>query len=202
MQTIVLSYLTAFTHPFKFADYTLNGSNDKWKSQGLRELSLTEAICTSWIFKIISGCLILMILSFSDITAGFNSDLELSFSSHIVVFYLGAGIVLFPVWQYIHVGIWKFLLLLVSPLYFEEGELEESIDDILSHAMSSHTVSAIPFIGGVLQETLWLVYIFAGFKSHYNLNGSQVFTLITFFTLISFFFILSLISLFLIIIFV
>ena len=165
-----------------------------WLDLGIRPLQMTEAIVLSWIFKIISGIFVFMLLSCSEYLTLIHPQIRLAEPSKIFIIYLGFSTALFPVKLMFMMAIWKGVIRIFAAPYLEEGEIENHLDKVLSHSLSSNVMMMIPFVGPIFQELLWPYYLFAGLKNTYQLNFFQS---TSFFLLLAVFFILLLLAFFL-----
>ena len=179
MRNLILSYLFSIRHPFDFASYV--GGNDlieeskkrEWVSWGIRPLNITEAIVLSWIFEIFSSIFILVIFGFKDFFVSVHPMLEIKIPSNILVITIGLSLAFFPFKVVFLMGGWKWFMRVFMELYLDEDEIDEHLENIFSHSLSSYVVVAIPFVGSFFQVLLWGFYLFAGMKNTYSLSSSQ-----------------------------
>ena len=184
MRNLLRSLIYSFFHPFKFASYVGGGdfisweNRKEWEGMSIRPLSMAEALTLSWIFKIISGILVLIILGNGELFLIIHPMLKVTIPSKIFIIYMGLSVALFPLKIFVVVGIWKWAIRVFTALYLEEEEVEGHLDHILSHSLSSNVLLAIPFIGVIFQELLWGLYLFAGLKNTYELSSAQAASII------------------------
>lgn len=172
MISLLQSLFFSFCHPFKFATY-IRGEGPlpkNWSDLGIRPLCMTEAITLSWIFKIISGILTLIVLSYGKYFTLIHPQLKIGLFSEMFIVYVGLSIAFFPIQLVFIVAIWKWVIRIFVGLYLEEDEVEDHLDQVLSHSLSCNVMMAIPFVGTIFQELLWPLYLFAGFRNTYQLS--------------------------------
>ena len=200
MGNLFQSLFFSFRHPFKFASYMGDGrfisqeQRRNWLDSGIRPLQIREAIVLSWIFKIISGILVFMLLSCSEYLTLIHPGLKIVLPSKIFIIYLGFSTAFFPLQLLITMAIWKVVIRIFASPFLEEDEIEKDLEKVLSHSLSSNVMILIPFLGPIFQELLWPYYLFAGLKNTYQLNFFQS---MSFFLLFAVFFILFIMSVFL-----
>lgn len=179
MRSLILSYLLSIMHPFNFASYTSGGRfmaksiKEDWSRWGVRPLAIAEAVALAWIFEIIASISILALFSFKDYFLLIHPMLKMNVPSSFFVITIGLWLVIFPFRLIFTVYVWKWFLSFFMKLYVDDDEIEEHLDGILSHSLSSHIITVIPFFGKALQGFLWGFYLFVGMKNIYQLSSLQ-----------------------------
>ncbi|MCY4643179.1 MAG: hypothetical protein OXB88_01030 [Bacteriovoracales bacterium] len=160
---------------------------NRWHSLGIRPLDLSEAIAMSWIFKIISSILMLVILNLGEFFTFVHPLLKFHLPTHSLIIFIGCSTAFYPLKTILTVILWKWAVRVFGLLYMDDEEIEKHLNDILAHSLSSNVLLAVPFVGPIFQEILWPFYLFAGLKNTYRLGPFQamsIFSLFFFFSLL------------------
>ena len=183
MQSLYFS----FCHPFKFAaylgdtDFLSSQERREWPAMGIRPLDVSEAIALSWVFKIISAILVFVILNSQEYFLLAHPLLKVRLPSLGIIIFLGLSVAFFPFKLLILVTLWKWAIRVFAGLYLEQEEIENHLDHVLAHSLSTNVMVAIPFLGPIFQQLLWGLYLFAGLKNTYQLGAVQAFSIFSLF---------------------
>ncbi len=205
MKDLFLSYLYSFSHPFQYPRF-LGVSNfgrfehyQDWREKGIRPFDLLEGILISWVFYIISNFLLLSVFLLGNSFVDISDSFLIYPSSTFFIVWLTLGVILFPIRLGLSMFLWKTAIKVFSLPFIPEEELEKHINHALAHSTSSYVLCLIPVFGGILQETIWALYLFAALKNIYRLSTGQAISIISFFTVfimlsfgcLAFFFVLA-----------
>lgn len=182
MSTLVKSYFYSFMHPFEYPRFI----KDRSREDEIETFSTLEGISLGWIAQIISGMILLSFFYLGDSLTGTNPGLLVELPSSFFIYLTVIGVILFPLKAMVSILIWKFALRIFSLPYIPEEELEVHLDELMAHTTSSYILTMVPILGPLIQETFWIIYLFAGLKNIFGLSTPQALSVITFFTLFTF----------------
>lgn len=181
---ILETYFTVLVHPFKVhGQFRFEMSSTSEYS--LKPLSLAEAIGVSWIFNLLRGFLKIVILNFFIITVGKSfSAMELGglfsegMSRGYSFFVLSSAldILFFPIAALIINSYWAWFIRLFIRWLNPDLDREKIAEQITTHALSSHVLGIIPFIGELFQFFCYYFLLYAGLRA--NLGASRSFSLV------------------------
>lgn len=184
LKNILETYITVLIHPFKVHGqfrFEIPSSS----AFSLRPLTLAEAVGVSWVFSIMRGFLKILILNFFIISVGTSfSGLELgglfsqSMSSGYAFFVLSTAldILFFPIAAIIINSYWSWIIRLFIKWLNPQLDREKIADEITTHALSSHILGVIPFIGEFIQFLYYYFLLYAGLRA--NLGASRSFSMV------------------------
>ncbi|HLW56528.1 MAG TPA: hypothetical protein VKY27_04030 [Bacteriovoracaceae bacterium] len=181
---ILETYFTVLVHPFKVHGQ-FRFQMPSTSEFSLKPLTLAEAIGVSWVFSILRGFLKILILNFFIIGVGSSfSGVELgglfsrSMSSGYAFFVLSTAldILFFPIAALIINSYWAWVIRLFIRWLNPKLDREKIADEITTHALSSHVLGIIPFIGEFFQFLYYYFLLYAGLRG--NLGASRSFSLV------------------------
>lgn len=181
---ILETYFTVLIHPFKVhGQFRFQMSSNSEYS--LKPLSLSEAIGVSWIFNILRGFLKIILLNYFIVTIGNTfSAIELgglfsnSMSGGYSFFVISSAldILFFPIAAIIINSYWAWIIRLFIKWLNPDLDREKIADQITTHALSSHVLGIIPFIGELFQALTYYFLLYVGLRA--NLGASHSFTMV------------------------
>lgn len=179
---ILDTYFTVLIHPFRVhSQFRFQMSSTSEFS--LKPLSLTEAIAVSWIFSIMRGFLKILILNLLIVSVGSSfSGIDLgglfshSMSSGYTFFVISSAldILFFPIAALVINSYWAWVIRLFIKWLNPDLDRDKISDEITTHALSSHVIGIIPFVGEFFQFIYYYFLLFAGLRS--NLGASRSFS--------------------------
>lgn len=181
---ILDTYFTVLIHPFKVHSQ-FRFQMPSTSEFSLKPLSLAEAVGVSWFFCIMRGFLKILILNFLLISVGNTfSGIDLgglfsnSMSSGYTFFVVSSAldILFFPIAALIINRYWAWVIGLFIKWLNPELDREKIADQITTHALSSHVIGVIPFVGEFFQFFYYYFLLFAGLRA--NLGASRSFSLV------------------------
>lgn len=181
---ILETYFTVLVHPFKVHGQ-FRFQMPSTSEFSLKPITLAEAIGVSWVFSILRGFLKILILNFFIIGVGNSfSGVELgglfssSMSSGYAFFVISTAldILFFPIAALIINSYWAWVIRLFIRWLNPELDREKIADEITTHALSSHVLGIIPFIGEFIQFLYYYFLLYAGLRG--NLGASRSFSLV------------------------
>jgi len=181
---VLETYFTVLLHPFKVhGQFRFQMSSTSEFS--LKPLTLAEAVGVSWVFCIVRGFLKILILNLLIVTVGTTfSGLEIgglfsqSMSSGYTFFVISSAldILFFPIAALIINGYWAWVIRLFTKWLNPDLDREKIADQITTHALSSHIIGIIPFVGEFFQFLGYYFLLYAGLRA--NLGASRSFSLV------------------------
>lgn len=182
LKDILETYFTVLIHPFKVHSQ-FRFQMPSTSEFSLKPLSLTEAIGVSWIFSILRGFLKILILNFLIISVGKNfSGIELGglFSNSMLSGYTffiissALDILFFPIAALVINSYWSWVIRVFIKWLNPELDRDKISEEITTHALSSHVIGIIPFVGEFFQFIYYYFLLFAGLRA--NLGASRSFS--------------------------
>jgi hypothetical protein len=176
------TYFMVLVHPFRIHHQFRHHVVLPGHSDLVPPLTLAESIGISWVFSILRGLLKLILMNFF-LTAfiSFQSENfpfleQLMQSSGISAFYFllfsaALDIIFFPISALVQSEIWIFIIRQYARWLNPELPAQQIADQVATHALSSHVIFIVPFIGDGLQFLLYLFLLFAGLRA--NLGASR-----------------------------
>lgn len=184
MKDILETYFTVLFHPYKVHGQ-FRFQMPSTSTYSLRPLRLSEAIGVSWIFCIVRGLIKLLMMNFFIITVGSTfSGLEVgglfsdSISSGYSFFVISSAldILFFPIAALIINSYWAWVIKLFIKWLNPDLDREKISDEITTHALSSHFLGVIPFVGEFFQFLYYYFLLYVGLRA--NLGASRSFSLV------------------------
>ena len=184
IKDILETYLTVLFHPYK-VHRQFRFQMPSTSTYSLRPLKLSEAIGTSWIFCIARGLIKLLLVNFFIITVGktfegiavgglFSDSIISGYSFFIISSAL--DILFFPIAALIINSYWSWVIKLFIKWLNPELDREKIADEITTHALSSHLLGIIPFVGEFFQFFYYYFLLYVGLRA--NLGASRSFSLV------------------------
>lgn len=184
LKDILETYFTVLVHPFKVhGQFRFQMASTSEYS--LKPLSLSEAVGVSWVFNILRGFLKILILNFFIISIGNSfSGVELgglfsqSMSKGYSFFVISSAldILFFPIAAIIINSYWAWMIRLFIRWLNPDLDREKIADQITTHALSSHVLGIIPFVGELMQAICYYFLLYAGLRA--NLGSSRSFAFV------------------------
>ncbi len=181
---VLETYFTVLFHPFKVhGQFRFQMSSTSEFS--LKPLTLAEAVGVSWVFCIMRGFLKILILNLLIVTVGTGfSGIEIgglfsqSMTSGYTFFVISSAldILFFPIAALIINGYWAWIIRLFTKWLNPELDRDKIADQITTHALSSHIVGIIPFVGEFFQFLGYYFLLYAGLRA--NLGASRSFSFV------------------------
>lgn len=190
MREIFESYLLAFLHPFKMADYCQhNIPLDARSMHDLKKLELRESVATSWVFHLVRGILQLLmlllvvkLLNFETGDAAIDQVLgtiieQKNKSSFLFfMFPLAISIIFYPLTTMVIAEIWVYLIKFFIWLSKAPVDAQKTSHSIVANALTSNLLCIIPIIGEIFQTMLFYFYLYVGIKKQLNFShGRSIF---------------------------
>lgn len=147
----------------------------------VRSLDLVEAVCLSWLFKIMEGGFILLSLYLAEVSTRF---VETNYSKIFVFFdpnYLSQKIILattilmvifFPLISYSYIVISKAIIKFCMDLFKIEDQ-PEAVNQVISHSFSSNILLCVPIFGSIFRNIAGHLFIYSGLRNNIGMSSKQ-----------------------------
>jgi hypothetical protein len=205
---LLRKYLEVFLHPFKTQSalrrVRIEQQHSVTSIAGVQDqpinLNLTETISISWLFALFRTFYTVVSIQFgfhifsmvnmgeadSKLKSLFLPNIQFS-GQRIVILLVLLEVVLFPIFVYFYVKFSTMVIRFFSNL-FDTDTNEETIEQTVSHSLSSNVLLIVPIFGEFLRLLTTVIHLFAGLRNNFGMTRlqSSVVMISPFFMLIGF----------------
>jgi hypothetical protein len=187
---LLKNYLEVFLHPFRTQGELRRLRIEQQSkvvsiadvSQGPINLSITETVSISWLFALFRTFYTMVSIQFGFHLFQFldtDSNLKtlllpnIKYSGQrIVVFMVLLEFVFFPLFVYFYIKFSTIVIRFFANL-FETDTDEHTIEQTISHSLSSNILLLIPIFGNFLRLLTAIIHLFAGLRNNFGMSRLQ-----------------------------
>lgn len=190
-------YMEIFLHPFQVHKNMRMQRMGHYVNGQKNGIDLAEAISISWLWYLVQGFFVLMTISMTtqvyeaieteSVFAAMIVDSWHRATMRITIMSVLAGMVFFPVYEYIFFRLYTVVIRFYAEL-FKLDTSEQAIEETVQFSMVGNTFLVLPIIGRMISFFSTAIYLFAGLRNNMGMTNLQsVITMVTplFFLLIS-----------------